>query len=163
MFVERRSEKGFSFSQPLTDRAFGVVYEGLCTSDKSVVAIKVIPCNTNLPFLDEEAKALHSVKSEYVVKYVDVVVEPREVWVGQFSPFHESASYGVLRQGIDWQLSSQWKEVEGGGDPRYCCLLSIRTERPPQAEDHPSCGSFVTSIRDRTSSPTISSSVIMGQ
>ena len=85
MFVERRSEKGFSFSQPLTDRAFGVVYEGLRASDKSAVAIKVIPCNTNLPFLDEEAKALHSVKSEYVVKYVDVVVEPREVWVGQFS------------------------------------------------------------------------------
>lgn len=86
MFVGRRSDKGFSFSQPLTDRAFGVVYEGLRASDKSVVAIKVISCNTNLPFLDEEAKALHSVKSEYVVKYVDVVVEPREVWVSQFFP-----------------------------------------------------------------------------
>ena len=139
------------------------MYEGSCTSDGSSVAIKVVLNQKGLSFLEEEANVLKSVNSDFVVKYRDVIDQPEGLWVSHSLTVHNEAHYGVLQQGIGWQLSSQCKEVEGGGDPRYCCLLSIRIERPPQAEDHPSCGSFVTSIRDRTSSPTISSSVIMGQ
>lgn len=79
--MERRLEKGISFSPNLTGRSFGVVYEGLCTSDKSVVAIKVIQCNTKVALLDEETKVFQSINSEYVVKYMDIVFESRELWV----------------------------------------------------------------------------------
>lgn len=70
-------------------RSYGSVYKAQHKSTERIVAIKVIPVETDLRDLMKEISILKSCKSDYVVRYYGSYYKNNDLWVSTCVAFYE--------------------------------------------------------------------------
>lgn len=79
--IQERIGEGWVLGLGLENRSYGSVFKAVHVNTNRVVAIKIIPVESNMSALMQEIKILKSCKSDFIVSYYGSYYKGSDIWV----------------------------------------------------------------------------------
>ena len=79
--IQERIGEGWVLGLGLESRSYGSVFKAVHVNTNRVVAIKIIPVESNMSALMQEIKILKSCKSDFIVSYYGSYYKEGDLWV----------------------------------------------------------------------------------
>ena len=79
--IQERIGEGWVLGLGLENRSYGSVFKAVHVNTNRVVAIKIIPVESNMSALMQEIKILKSCKSDFIVSYYGSYYKEGDLWV----------------------------------------------------------------------------------